>query len=220
MVKFDKIQKNIYLGLLGALVTVVGEMLQGAVVSINTTNKITALFSSFDNLPVWRIGLGSTIGALGILLQFFGVYAIYLTFKNQNYKYAKIYHIGMYVFSIIGAIVHVLMSMMVYAYKISMANMVEVTIWFVLPILVIFFICYIPFSISMAVQFYTKQSIFPKWFFILNPLFWKIAFAIVTGILPNSALTNGISYSNMGLSSVILFSSMLIYLKKHKTYIN
>ncbi len=209
-----KIRRYMIIGLIGALVTVVGEMLQGAVPSGQVADKITSLFSSFDNLPVWRIGAGSTIGALGILFQFFGVYGIYLTFRNKESMAAKIYYAGMYVFSILGSIVHVLMSMMIDAYKISMEHMIEVTIWFVAPIVILFFLGYIPFAVAMAIQFWTKQSTLPKWLFWLNPLFGKIFFNVITAILPSSALVNGISFSNMGLSSVILFTAVLLNIRK------
>ncbi len=204
-------KKYMQIGLIGALITAAGELCQGYAPSINTADKMTALFSSFDNLPVWRIGSGSTIGAIGILLQFFGVYAIYLSFENKNTRVSKIYYYGMYVFSIIGSTVHILMSFMVYAYKIGMDALVEVTIWFVLPTVVLFFIGYIPFAVVMTIQFYQKQTPFPKWIWLLNPLFGKVFFNVITTILPSSALTNGISYSNMGLSSVVLFAVLLYY---------
>ncbi len=214
MADSNKIKRYIAIGLLGALITVCGEMLQGAVPSGEASDKMGMLFSSFDNLPVWRIGLGSTVGALGILLQFFGVYGIYLSFTNKESKTAKIYQAGMYVFSILGSIVHVLMSMMIDAYRISIEHMMEVTIWFVAPIVFLFFLGYIPFAIAMALQFWRRQTIFPKWLFWLNPLFGKVFFNVITTLLPNSALVNGISFSNMGLSSVVLFTAILWYIKK------
>ncbi len=209
-----KIKRYIITGLIGALITVTGEMCQGLSASTDMSDKMTKLFSSFDNLPVWRIGIGSTIGAIGILLQFFGVYAIYLTFINKETKASKLYYYGMYVFSVIGAIVHILMSFMIYAYKISMDAMWEVTIWFIAPLVVVFFAGYIPFAIVMSVQFFKKQTPFPKWLWLLNPLFGKAFFNVLTAILPSSTLTNGISFSNMGLSSTILFVVLLLSMNK------
>ncbi len=214
MLKEQKIEKLMLIGLIGAIITVLGEMCQGAVPSTDTADKMAKLFSSFENLPVWRIGVGSTVGAIGILMQFFGVYGIYLSFKDKESKTAKIYYYGMYVFSVIGAIVHVLMSVMVYTYKISLDTMLEFTLWFVIPILVIFFIGYIPFGVAMAIQFYKKQTPFYPWLWLLNPLFGKAFFGAVTEILPSGTVTNGIAYSNMGLSSVILFGIILFQIKR------
>ncbi len=218
MIDYKKIKKYMILGLIGAVITVFAEMLQGAVPSGDAADKMTALFSSFDNLAVWRIGVGSTVGAIGILMQFFGVYAIYLSFEDKTTKSAKVYHAGMYVFSVLGAIVHILMSFMIYGYKISMDAMMEVTIWFVLPLVVLFFAGYIPFAIAMAIQFFKRRTPFPKWMFILNPLFGKAFFNIITAVLPSSAIVNGISFSNMGLSSVILFTVCLCMMRKVKEW--
>ncbi len=214
MLDHNKIMRCTTIGLIGALITVCAEMLQGAVPSGELAGKMGRLFSSFDALPVWRIGLGSTLGALGILLQFFGVYGIYLSFTNKESRIAKTYHVGMYVFSILGSIVHILMSMMIYAYKISMEHMTEVTLWFAAPMVILFFIGYIPFSLAMAMQFWKRQTVLPKWLFWLNPLFGKVFFNALTSVLPGSALVNGISFSNMGLSSLILFAAVLLSMKK------
>ncbi len=216
MREYKKIKKYMILGLMGAVITVFAEMLQGAVPSGEAADKMTALFSSFDNLAVWRIGVGSTVGAIGILIQFFGIYAIYLLFEDKTTKSARIYHAGMYVFSILGAIIHVLMSFMIYGYKISMDAMMEITIWFVLPIMIMFFAGYIPFAVAMAIQFLKRRTPFPKWMFILNPLIGKIFFNAITAVLPSSAVVNGISFSNMGLSSVILFTICLCMLRSVK----
>lgn len=205
----DRVKQYILIGLAGALITVVGEMLQGAVPSANTADRMNSLFASFDNLSLWRIGVGSTVGALGILLQFFGVYAIYMTFRNKKSKTAGVYYVGMLVFSVLGAIVHVLMSFMIYAYKISMEAMMEVTIWFVLPPVILFLAGYIPFSIAMFIQFRKEQTSFPRWMCWLNPLFGKMFINAVANLLPSGTVVNGIAFSNMGLSSVLLFSVML-----------
>ncbi len=211
-----QIKKHMIIGLIGAVITVFAEMMQGAVPSGDAADKMTALFSSFDNLAVWRIGVGSTVGVIGILMQFFGVYAIYLSFEDKTTKSTKVYHAGMYVFSVLGAIVHVLMSFMIYGYKISMDAMMEITIWFVLPIVIMFFAGYIPFAIAMAIQFFKKRTPFPKWMFILNPLIGKAFFNAITALLPSSAIVNGISFSNMGLSSVILFTVCLCMIQRVK----
>ncbi len=214
ILKGQKIEKLILIGLIGAIITVLAEMCQGAVPSADSGDRISRLFSSFENLPVWRIGIGSTVGAVGILMQFFGMYGIYLSFQNRETKAAKIYYWGMYIFSAVGAVVHILMSVMVYIYKIDIDLMIEFTLWFVLPILLIFFVGYISFGAAMAIQFYRKQTPFYRWLWVLNPLFGKVFFGAIAEILPSNALTNGIAYSNMGLSSAVLFGVILFGIRK------
>ncbi len=211
-----QIRKYLWIGLISALITVIAEMLQGYVMPLDTTNRMTKLFTSFELLPIWRIGLGSTLGAIGILGQFAGVYAIYLSFDNKEDKIAKVYYLGMYVYSLLGAMIHIFMSMMIYVYKVNpnMNMFIDFSVWFVLPITILFFAGYIPFGYTMAKQFYSNHTLFPRWFWLLNPLFGKGIFNALATILPPSALSNGIGFSNMGISAVLLFSLLLIQINE------
>ena len=76
-----------------------------------------------------------------------------------------------------------------------------------------FLIGYIWFSIIMFNKFRRNETIFPKWCCILNPVIGKVFFNIVSALIPISALANGIGYSNMGISSIIIFAVLLFNLK-------
>jgi len=212
----SKIRKYLIIGLIGAIITVIGEMSQGFVATIDSSNLMMQEFETYASLPGWRHGFGSTVGAIGILLQFFGVYAIYLGFKNKNDKSSKRYKIGAFNYSVIGAIVHILLATAIYVLKINSELFMEYMIWFAMPIVVVFLIGYIWFSIIMFNKFRRKETIFPKWCCILNPVIGKIFFNIVSAVIPISALANGIGYSNMGISSIVMFAVLLINLKKIK----
>lgn len=112
-----KIKRYLWLGILGALVTVAGELLQDAVTAPDGGNEMSRLFSAIEALPVWRIGLGSTLGGLGILMQWFGFQGIFLSFDNQVSRLARAYRFGNAGFTIIGAMMHILLSMWMYVYK-------------------------------------------------------------------------------------------------------
>ncbi len=214
-----RIKKFMIVGLLGAVITLAAELLQGFAESASSENALDEIFSTVVNLSSWRIGLGSTLGAIGILMQFFGVYAIYLSFEDKNSISAKLYRVGAYNFSIVGAIVHVLMSVMLYVYKISYGSealntVLDYTVWFALPIVVIFFALYILFSVVAFLQFWNKRTPFPKYFAFLNPLIGKAVINAISELLPNGALSNGLGYANMGLTSIVLFSFLLFYCVK------
>ena len=212
----SKIRKYLIIGLIGAIITVIGEMSQGFVATIDSSNLMMQEFETYASFPGWRHGFGSTIGAMGILLQFFGVYAIYLSFKSKDDKNSKRYKIGAVNYSIIGAIVHILLATAIYVLKINSELFMEYMIWFAMPIVIIFLIGYIWFSIIMFNKFRKNETIFPKWCCWLNPVVGKIFFNIVATLIPFSALANGISYSNMGIASIIIFAVLLVNLKKIK----
>jgi hypothetical protein len=92
----------------------------------------------------------------------------------------------------------------------------EYLIWFAMPIVSVFLIGYIWFSIIMFNKFRKNETIFPKWCCWLNPVVGKIFFNIIATLIPISALANGISYSNMGIASIIIFAVLLVQLKKSK----
>ncbi len=220
----EKVKKYLILGLIGSFITVVAELLQGLVPSGEATNVLAELFSTIENLPVWRIGLGSTVGGIGILMQFYGYYGLYLTLDNKENRLAGMYKRGVYVFTIIGSIVHILMSMLMYVYKISFQNeeilmerMIDFSIWFCGPILAGFFIFYFTMSLSMFILLFKGRTPFPKWFAFLNPLIGKAVIGAITKVLPlDGAFINGIGFANMGITSVIIVTALLIYFCKNE----
>ena len=213
-----KIRKYLALGLAGAVITTAGEMLQGIAPTADITGSLFAsetlellaeMLETHASLPSWRIGLGSTIGAVGILLQFFGVYAIYLSFTDKNDRASALYKAGAYNYAFVGAIVHVLMSMMIYVHKLDMTWVADFTLWFAAPIVALFLVGYVWFSVIMFNKLRKRQTIFPAWCCVLNPIVGKMVFNAVAELLPPSALSNGIGYSNMGLTAALMFAVLL-----------
>ncbi len=211
----DIIRKYLIIGLIGSIITVVGEWMQGYAPSTDLSTEMTRLFSAIATLPAWKIGLGSTLGAIGILIQFYGYYAVYLCLDDKESRLADIYKVGVYSFSIIGAIVHVLMSVMMYVHILTQHSpsaserMMEYTIWFVAPIVAIFYILYFAMCISMFLLFIKRQTPFPKAYALLNPLTGKLAFSILQRMLVVSAFSNGIGNANMGITSIIIMGALL-----------
>lgn len=210
----DRIKKFLTIGLAGAIITVVGEMSQGLAETVQSADRAMQLFDTYATLPVWRIGFGSTVGAIGILLQYFGVYAIYLSFHTHDDKPSKRYKLGIYNYAFVGAIIHILMSVMIYVHKINRAFLMEFTVWFVAPFLLVFLMGYIWFSIIMFNKFRNNETRFPSWCCILNPVLGKGVFNAVSVLIPIQTLANGVSYSNMGITAVIMFSVLLYIISR------
>lgn len=204
-----RIKKHLALGILGAVVTVVGELLQGAVAAPEAGDEMARLFSTIAVLPVWRIGLGSSLGGLGILMQWFGFQGICLSFADQDTRLAKAFRVGNVGFTVIGAMVHILMSVWMHVIKFS-AETEAFTLWFLVPIVAIFFAVYGLFAVSMFVQFWKKNTIFPRWCAFLNPILGKAVINGLTAVLPNTALCNGIGFADMGLTSLVTFTVLYI----------
>lgn len=211
-----QIKKCLIIGLIGALITVIGEMSQGLAETVQASGPMEELFVTYAVLPVWRIGFGSTVGAIGIVLQFFGVYAIYLAFTDKDDKASKLYKLGIYNYAFVGATIHILMSLCIYVFKIDSELLMEFMVWFVVPIMVIFLVGYVWFSIILFQKLRKKETMFPAWCCILNPILGKVLFNIVSALIPIPVLSNGISYSNMGITATVMFGVFLAQVKSVK----
>lgn len=187
------------------------------------SSEFASMVSSFENLSVCQIGLGAVIGGLGILAQYLGYLGIYQYFNNKESKIAKLYYFANIGYTIVGSMIHILFSMLTYVYKVNAqspncwAVVGEFSLWFLAPMFVVFFIGYGILAVTLFIQIFKRHTTFPKWYCILNPvLLGKVVIRLLVGILPASALVNGISYSNMGISSIVLFTAMLIYINRNK----
>jgi len=202
----SKIRNYLLLGLIGAVITVIGEMAQGLAETVTAADMMTEMFATHASVAGWRHGFGSTVGAIGIMLQFFGMYAIYLSFTDQETKTSKHFKFGAVIYSLVGASIHILFASAIYVCKINNAFLTEYMLWFVVPITLVFLVAYAWFSIIMFQKFRKGETSFPKWCCVLNPLVGKGVINLVSEILPTSVLSNGIGYSNMGISAVIIFA--------------
>ena len=62
-------------------------------------------------------------------------------------------------------------------------------------------------------KFRKKETIFPAWCCVLNPILGKGIFNVVSALIPVSILSNGVSYSNMGITAVIIFTILILNVK-------
>ena len=212
-----KIKKYLFIGLIGSLITVIGEMAQGLAETVSTGDMMTEMFATYASVEGWRHGFGSTVGAIGILLQFFGMYAIYLSLKDKERRTAKIFKYGAVIYSFVGASIHILFASAIYVYKINSEFLMEYLIWFVLPITIFFLVAYAWFSIVMLNLFRKGDTAFPKWCWVLNPLIGKALVNILSEIIPSSVIANGIGFSNMGITAIIMFTILFALTYKNLT---
>ena len=215
-----KIRKYLLIGLMGAFITVIGELSGGLSATIDMSNRISQVMSSFDNLPVWRIGFCSTVGAIGIYFQYFGYKALQLSLKNQDGKLAKCLKYGNYGFIIYGALDHVVLCMLIYVYHMTVglpnqwAIIWEFSQWFVLPIVIIFFIGYFTYGIALFIAMIRGETMFSKWYCLANPLIGKMVINAIYGLNPGTVFMNGINFASVGLSSLVIFALFLFVINK------
>ena len=179
------------------------------------------MISALEVISIPRIGLCSTIGAIGILLQYFGFYGLYLTFERRNSGTGRLYIIGNYGFTILGAIVHVLICMLLYIFKSCAPEdrtmiLGEFMLWFLVPILILFSAAYLTVCVILFWELGRGRTLFPSWMLLFNPLTGTLIINLLQIFLPSSAFVNGMGFSAMGVTSLVLFAVFLSYLRLTK----
>ena len=95
-------------------------------------------------------------------------------------------------------------------------NVIDFTLWLVLPFSAMFMTVYSVMTIAMAIPIVQGKTIFPRWAVVFNPLTAKVIIPIVAMVLPNTKIVNGLNMADMGIGSLITFVGLLILLNKYQ----
>lgn len=212
----NKRKKYLWVGLMGAIAAVCGQLAGGLSPAYDFTSPITVAFSSLRAVPLWRLGLCACLGSFGILLQYFGYQGIYLSFEDRENKKGRLYHAANFCFAPVGALCHVLLCVFLCFYPAIMERsdgselLLDFLLFFCLPLAVLFLVGAALVCLLMAIQIGGGHSSFSRWCILLNPL--PVSLLIGTGLffLPHSSLVNGLGFACTGLSSLLIFSVFLM----------
>ena len=79
----EKAERNLKIGLFGAMLTLIGDCLIGAAKFPDGANLIEGYFAIALAMPAWRPILGGLIGFVGICLEFPGLMTIYPMIREK-----------------------------------------------------------------------------------------------------------------------------------------
>ena len=196
-----RIKKLLMIGLFGALLTLIGDCLIGAV-----------KFPDGANLFV------------GICLEFPGLMTICPLIREKMPRGSSFYQLAMYVYLAVGGgAVHLPCGVFMWIYKtVAEAASREIgydialryLLYFMLPATAVFSVFFIGASVVQFIAFISGRTPFPKWYCVFNLLLGKAVFNSVRQ-LGNTALINGIGTSNMSLGAIVMFTALLLGWKKY-----
>jgi len=220
----ESAERNLKIGLFGALLTLVGDLLIGAARFPDGANMIDGYFAIALAMPAWRPILGGLIGFAGICLEFCGLMTIYPLIREKFPRGGKFYKLSMYVYlAVAGGAVHLPCGAFMWIYKsvteeagqaIGHDIALKYLLYFLLPVTVVFAVFFIGASIVQFIAFFKGRTPFPKWYCLFNLLLGK---AVFNGVrrLGNTALINGIGTSNMSLGAIVMFTALLLGWKRY-----
>lgn len=207
--EYIRLRKMFLFGIVVSLVTIFGgEIPIGWVVNPETDNEIFSMVLGYASLSLPQLACGVFFGGTGIPLQYYGYKAIAdIISKSECKRCAKLTEIGAKAIAFGGATVHVICVALMYICKMECSNtitelpknIIDFTLWLVLPFSAVFMTIYIVMTIAMAIPIIKGKTIFPKWAVVFNPLASKVLIPIIAMILPNTKM----NMADMGIGSLI-----------------
>ena len=217
-------ERNLKIGLFGALLTLVGDLLIGAAKFPDGANMIDGYFAIALAMPTWRPILGGLIGFVGICLEFCGLMTVYPLICEKMHRGGRFYKLAMYVYLAVGGgAVHLPCGAFMWIYKsvteaagqaVGREIAFKYLLYFLLPVTAIFGVFFIGANIVQFIAFFKGRTPFPKWYCVFILLLGK---AVFNGVrrLGNTALINGIGTSNMSLGAIVMFTALLLGWKRY-----
>ena len=220
----EKARRNLKIGLFGAVLTLIGDLLIGAARFPDGANLLDGYFAIALSMPAWRPILGGLIGFLGICMEFPGLMTVYPLIREKMPRGGRFYRLAMYVYLAVGGgAVHLPCGMFMWIYK-SVTGAagpeaghriaLNFLLYFLLPVTAVFTVFFSGASIVQFIAFVRGRTPFPKWYCVFNLMIGKGVFNAVRR-LGNTVLINGIGTSNMSLGALVMFAALLLGWKKY-----
>ena len=220
----EKTERFLIIGLFGAVLTLIGDLLIGAAKFPDGADMIEGYFAIALAMPEWRPILGGMIGFVGICLEFCGLITIYPLIHEKMPRGGRFYRLAMYVYLAAGGgAVHLPCGVFMWLYR-SVAEAagrsagydiaLKYLLYFLLPVTVVFTVFFIGANAVQFIAFVKGRTPFPKWYCVFNLLIGKGVFNAVRQF-GNTALINGIGTSNMSLGAIVMFTALLLGWKKY-----
>ena len=219
-----KAERGLKIGLLGAVLTLIGDLLIGAAKFPDGAGMIDGYLAIALAMPAWRPILGGLIGCAGICLEFCGLMTIYPLIRERMPRGGRFYRLAMYVYLAVGGGgVHLPCGALMWIYR-SVAGAageaagrdiaLKYLLYFLLPVTAVFAVFFVGANLVQFMAFARGRTPFPKWYCAFNPLVGK---AVFNGVrrLGNTALINGIGTSNMSLGAIVMFAALLLGWKRY-----
>ncbi len=221
-------QKMLLIGLLGAVMGLVGDFLLGWLVYPASEIPYAGMIAGCADLSYARMGLSICFGGIGIPLQYFAYKAIAdMIRKGGHSKSAQLVHLGGAVTAVMGGAVHILCVVAMMLVRAECDNgfdplaagtllgtvpdsAMQFVLWALFPFTAIFYVPYMIGLIAMFVAFVRRFTVLPRIACIFNPLIGIMLFNTVTKFLPNTPLVNSIAMGNMGFGSLLAFLGILV----------
>ena len=215
---WHRIRNLFRLGLFGALLTLIGDLILGWGVEDEKLTGIVRMLSAYTGTSDGGIFAAALLGLFGITLEGLCYFGIYRLMAARSPEYAHRYRAGIFGYVIFGGCgFHIPVCAMVFLAKhgFEAALLGKYTAYFVLPGFVMFWIFFLILNVTQIKAFAKGMTPCPKlgWIFSL-PIGMLIA--MLPSVLGNLPLVNALSCAWIAFGNVWMFGGLLVLMKKEK----
>ncbi len=223
-IDWDKIALLLKIGIIGALILVVGDFLMGWGIKDMSLTGIEGQASQYLRVSDKRMFWSSICGLVGVPVEIVGHFGIYKTIKPYSQKYAKLYAIGNFGFLTFGgAGVHVSSIESAFFYKYmtaanpntAFASSVKFASYFLLPLYIIILTCWLIMVYAHIRAVLGGLSPYPRWCLVFSMAVGTLIVSLVS-VLGNHEIVNALMVGAFSLGSLWTLTGHLMMLGKAK----
>ena len=214
-----RIKKLLVIGMLGAILTGIGDFLLGYAENTAGVSIATSVMASAPNLADWQMIAGGLLGVFGIFLEGIACFAVYRLMADAAPKSARLYRAGIFGYIWLAPVgCHMNMGVLNLAYKYllqadeALAQKAAGLLFFGFgePLYVLLAVFWLPMMIIQFQAFSKGQTPYPRkarWFCVLIGTIPALALSVLLG--PSTALGAGIGTMFLSLGNAFMFGGLL-----------
>ncbi len=221
-VDWDRIVHLLKLGIISAIMVLIGDMLLGWGVSDPSVTQLPSVFTRYLTVSDGRIIASAMLGLIGIPIECLCWFSVYRLIRPYSEKDAHAYRAG-----IIGCLafggcgVHVPCCAAVYLAKHFYTDdpstisdeMVRLLAWFLVPATVIFSVFFFLTLIVQIKAVLIGHTPFPRWCCVFSLLFGLI-WIVLMRIIGDHAITNALSTGWISIGNLWMMGGLLLMSNK------
>ncbi len=223
-INWDKVSFLLKIGIVGAIVILVGDLLMGWGVKDMSLSGIEQQVSQYLTVSDGRMFWSSLLGLIGVPIACVGHFGIYKLLKPYSQKYAKLYAIGILGFlAFAGAGVHVSSVTAAFFYKYmaavssetALATSMKFAYYFPLPLYIVLIPCCVIMVYAHIRAVAGGFSPYPRWCWVFSMLVGTLLVSFI-GFIGNHAIVNAIMVGAFSFGSAWMLGGHLLMLNKAK----
>lgn len=214
---WTRIQKLLKIGFFGAFLNFIGDLLLGWGEADISLSGLLSMLLDYTHASDTLIFLAALLGMIGMVLDGLSFFGIYRLIASKSENMAHHYRTGILGYLMFGACgFHVPVCAAVYLYNHVEQSIVEnFILYFIVPYFLLFWIFFLILIVVQIKAFLSKNTPYPKWCWIFNPLFGLII-ALLFNVFGNQSWANALECAWLGLGCMWTFGGLLISMPKEK----